>query len=83
MTSCRWPDNQKSRIIEDNPYVRLSGIFLEKVKQRTLFRTTHFRLFTRSLAIFFLGVDIRTAIRSQLCPHTESVEELHTGERHG
>jgi hypothetical protein len=27
MTGCRWPDNIKSRIIEDDPYVRLSGIF--------------------------------------------------------
>jgi hypothetical protein len=61
-------------------YVRLSGIFLGKVRQKTLFRTTHFRLFTRSLAIFFSAVDIRTVIRS---PRTESVEELHTGERHG
>jgi hypothetical protein len=34
-------------------YVRLSGTFLEKVRQKTLFRTTRFRLFTRSLAIFF------------------------------
>jgi hypothetical protein len=83
MTGCRWPDNQKSRIIEDDPYVRLSGIFLEKVRQKTLFRTTHFRLFTRSLAIFFSGFDIRTAIRSQLRPRTESGEELHTGQRHG
>jgi hypothetical protein len=48
-----------------------------------LFRTTRFRLFTRSLAIFFSGVDIRTAIRSQLRPRTESGEDLHTGERHG
>jgi hypothetical protein len=64
-------------------YVRLSGIFLEKVRQKTLFRTTRFDLFTRSLAIFFSGVDIRTAIRSQLRPRTESGEELHTGEWHG
>jgi hypothetical protein len=64
-------------------YVRLSGIFHEKVRQKKLFRTTRFRLFTRSLAIFFSGVDIRKAIRSQLRPCTESGEELHTGERHG
>jgi hypothetical protein len=64
-------------------YVRLSGIFLEKVRHKTLFRTTRFRLFNRSLAIFFSAVDIRTAIRSQLRPRTESGEELHTGERHG
>jgi hypothetical protein len=63
-------------------YVRLSGIFLERVRQKTL-RTTRFRLFTRSLAIFFSGVDIQTAIRSQLRQRTESGEELHTGERHG
>jgi hypothetical protein len=75
MTDCRWQDNLKSRIIEDDPkrpvnapilyvkiiwwitsystsfilkrntgnwfyvlsYVRLSGIFLEKVRQKTLF----------------------------------------------
>jgi hypothetical protein len=43
----------------------------------------HFRLFTRSLAISFSVVDIRTAIRSQLRPRIESGEELHTGERHG
>jgi hypothetical protein len=64
-------------------YVCLSGIFLEKVRQKTLFRTTRFRLFTRSLTILFSGVDIRMAIRSQLRPRTESGEELHTGERHG
>jgi hypothetical protein len=83
MTGFRWPDNKKSRIIEDDPCVRLSGIFLEKVRQKTLFRTTRFRLFTRSIAIFFSGVYIQTAIRSQLHPRTESVEELYTGERHG
>jgi hypothetical protein len=64
-------------------YVRLSGIFLEKVHQITLFKTTRFRLFPRSLAILFTGVDIQTAICSQLRPRTESGEELHTGERHG
>jgi hypothetical protein len=64
-------------------YVRLSGIFLEKVRQKTLFRTTRFRLSTRSLAIFFSDVDVRTAIRSQLRPRTESGEVLRTGERHG
>jgi hypothetical protein len=83
MTGCRWPDNQKSRIIQDDPYLRLSGIFLENVRQKTLFRTTRFHLFTGSLAIFFTSLDIRTAIRSQLRPRTESGEELHTGERHG
>jgi hypothetical protein len=121
MTGCHWPDNKKSRIIEDDPkrpvntpvlkvkiiwqitsystlfilksntgncfyllpYVRLLGIFHDKVRQKTLFRTTRFRLFNRSLAIFFLGVDIRPAICSQLRPRTESGEELHTGERHG
>jgi hypothetical protein len=66
MTDCRWPDNKKSRIIEDDPYVRLSETFLETFRHRTLFRTTRFRLFTRSLTIFFSAVDIRTAIRSQL-----------------
>jgi hypothetical protein len=49
-------------------YVRLWGIFLEKVRQKMLFRTTCFCLFTRSLAILFSGVDIRMAIRSQLPP---------------
>jgi hypothetical protein len=62
-------------------YVRLSGTFLEKSRQKTLFRTTRFRLFTRLPAIFFLGVDIRTAIRSQLRTRTENGEELHTGVR--
>jgi hypothetical protein len=52
-------------------YVRPSGIFLEKVRQKTLFRTTCFRLFTSSLVTFFSGVDIRKAIRSQLRPRTE------------
>jgi hypothetical protein len=37
-----------------------------------LFRTTRFRLFTCSIAIFFSGVDIQTAIRSQLRPRTEA-----------
>jgi hypothetical protein len=83
MTHCRWPDNKKSQIIEDDPCVRLLGIFLEKIRQKTLFRTTRFRLFTRSLAIFFSGADIRTAICSQLRLRTESGEELHTSERHG
>jgi hypothetical protein len=118
MTGCRWPDNKKSWIIENDllmpphvyvriiwritsystlfilkrntgncfyllSYVRLSGIFLENVRKKTLFRTTLFCLFARSLDIFFSGVDIQTAIRSQLRPHTESGEELHTGERHG
>jgi hypothetical protein len=55
-------------------------MFLEKVRQKTLFKITRFRLFTGSLAIFFSGVDIRTAIRSQLRPRTESGEELHSGE---
>jgi hypothetical protein len=50
-------------------YVRLSGIFLEKVHQKTLFRTTQVRLYT---SIFFLGVDIWTAIPSQSRPRTES-----------
>jgi hypothetical protein len=64
-------------------YECLSGIFLEKVHQKTLFRTMCFRLFTRSLTIFFSGVDIRTAICSQLHLRTESGEELHTSEMHG
>jgi hypothetical protein len=64
-------------------YVCISGNFLQKVHQKTLFRTMHFRLFTRSLAIFFSGVNIRTAICSQLRPRTEGGEELHTGVRHG
>jgi hypothetical protein len=64
-------------------YVRLSGIFLEKVHQETLFKTMCFRLFTRLLAVFFLGVDIQTATLSELRLRTESGEELHTGERHG
>jgi hypothetical protein len=63
-------------------YVRLSGIFFEKVRQKT-FRSMCFCLSTCSLTIFLSGVDIRTAIRSQLHPCTESGEELHTGERHG
>jgi hypothetical protein len=81
MTGCHWPDNQISRIIEDDllmrpyvyvktvwritsystlfilkrntgncfyllSYVCLLGIFLEKVHQKTLFRTTRFCLFT-------------------------------------
>jgi hypothetical protein len=83
MIGCRWPDNNKSWIIEDNPYVCLSGLFLEKVRQKTLFSTMRFCLFTHSLAIFFSGVDIRTAICSQLRPRTEGGEELHTSERHG
>jgi hypothetical protein len=48
-----------------------------------LFKTMRFRLFTRSLAIFFSGVDIRMAIRSQLRPRSEGGEGLHTSERHG
>jgi hypothetical protein len=49
-------------------YVCLSGIFLENVHQKTLFRTTPFRLFTRSRAIFFSGVNIQTTIHSQTLP---------------
>jgi hypothetical protein len=67
--------------IQVNVLPFVSGIFLEKVRQKMLFRTTRFSLFTRSFAIFFSGVDIRTAIRSEIRPRTESGEELHTGER--
>jgi hypothetical protein len=67
MTGCRWPDNKKS--LEDNQKTTSVSTICSFV---AIVRTTHFRLFTRSLAIFFSGVDIRTAVRSQIRPRTES-----------